>query len=111
MRINDFLIKNHIAVFVEVDIRNKEFNIRKSDIKLESDDLFKQLIIFGNAENLIECVTGQLLPRIWTQGNSKCIVCKPNEEKIVALFYDTCLDAKNHYFYAKQIETQVFELY
>ena len=80
MKIDEFIIKNDIAIFVKADLRNKRFDIKKMDVELESYDLFEQLILFGNTESLLENISGQLLPRIWTQGNTKCIVSQPNAE-------------------------------
>lgn len=111
MKIDDFVIKNKIAIFVNADLKNGRFDIRKMDIELESYDLFGQLVLFSNTEALNENISGQLLPRIWTQGNTKCIVSKPSEEQIVAIFYDNCLDAKDNYFLAKKLDLQLKELF
>ena len=110
MKIDEFIIENDIAIFVEVDLKNKRFNIIKMDIELESYDLFEQLILFGSTNDLLESVSGQLMPRIWTQGNTKCVVCQINDEQIIVLFYNKCLDARDNYFYAKQLDLQLKEL-
>ena len=39
------------------------------------------------------------------------VICQPNDEQIVALFYDNCMDAKDNYFYAKQLDSQLKELF
>ncbi len=43
-------------------------------LKLESYDLFEQLIQYGSVDSLMANIEGQILPRIWTQGNTKCKV-------------------------------------
>lgn len=111
MNIDEFIIKNDIAIFVIADLKNKKFDIMKMDIELESYDLFEQLILFSNTESLLESTLGQLLPRIWAQGNTKCIVSQPNDEQMIVLFYEKCMDAKEHYFYAKQLDIQLKEMY
>ena len=111
MNISDFIEKNDIAILGKADLRNQRFDIIKKDVELESYDLFEQLILFNSVENLVESLNGQLLPRIWTQGNTKCAICQPNDEQIVALFYDKCMDAKDNYFYAKQLDSQLKELF
>ena len=111
MTINEFMKENHLAILVEADIKNKVFLIRKNDIELESYDLFEQLILFSNTEKLFESVSGQLLPRIWTQGDVKCIISQPSDETIVALFYNNCMDARDNYFYAKQLDVQLRTLF
>ncbi len=111
MDIDEFIKKNDIIIFVKADLENKKFDIIKMDVELESYDLFEQLILFSNTERLLENISGQLLPRIWTQGNTKCIASQPNAEHIVVLFYNKCLDAKDNYFYAKQLDLQLKEIF
>lgn len=73
--------------------------------------MFEQLILFSSVDNLVESLNGQLLPRIWTQGNTKCVICQPSDEQIVALFFDKCMNAKDNYFYSKQLDLQLKELF
>lgn len=111
MTIEEFMEKNNIAILVKGDLKTQSFDIVKKDVELESKDLFEQIILFGSVKNLRESIEGQLLPRIWSQGNTKCVICKPNEEQIVALFYDTCLGVIENYTYAKQLDIQIKELF
>lgn len=111
MNVEEFMKKNNIAILVEVDLKNKKMDIKKTDIELESPDLFKQLIDYGSVESLIECTAGQLLPRIWAQGNTKCIISKASEEKIIVLFYDWYSDAKGDYYHAEQLDKQLCEMF
>lgn len=111
MKIDEFISKYDIAIFVIADLVNKKFDIRKMDIELESYDLFEQLILFSNTERLLEFISGQQLPRIWSQGNIKCIMSQPNDEQIIVLFYESCLNANDHYFYAKRLDIQLKEMF
>lgn len=111
MEIDEFIRKNDIAIFVIVDLKSKRFDIKKMNVELESYDLFEQLILFSNADSLLDNISGQILPRIWTQGNTKCIISKPNDAQIIALFYEKYLDAKDNYFYAKQLDMQLKEMF
>lgn len=111
MKIDDFMVKNNIAIFVKADFGSKSFDIIKNDIVLESYDLFEQLILYSNVDNLFESVNGQILPRIWSQGNTKCVICQISEEQIVALFYDTRMDVKANYLFAKQVDNKMKELF
>lgn len=86
-------------------------NCSKGYKKLIAYDLFEQLILFNSVENLADSINGQLLPGIWAQGNTKCVICQPNDEQIVVLFYNKCMDAKDNYFYAKQLDLQLKELF
>lgn len=103
INIKEFMKNNNITILVEVDVKDNMFHIHKINQELQSYDLFEQIILFSNVDNLLQSTTGQLLPRIWTQGDSKCAICRPNEEKIVCVFYDTQMDAKDNYFYAKKL--------
>ena len=110
MNISDLLEKNNIAIVAKADLKNKRFEILKKDIELESYDLFEQLVLFNNIDNLMASVNGQILPRIWSQGNTKCVICQPKDEEIVALFYDTYMDAKDNYFYVEQLDLLLKEI-
>lgn len=45
------------------------------------------------------------------QGNTKCTICQPKDEKIVALFYDNHMDAKENYFFAQQLDSLLKEIF
>ena len=105
--IKELMEKNNLVFLVEVDINSDIFHIYKGNKELESYDLFEQLILFSNTEKLSQNINGQLLPKIWTQGHTKCVICKPTEEKIVCVFYDIQLDAKEHYFYAQKLSDEL----
>ena len=107
MKIEDFIVQNNIGIFVKADIRNKIFDIKKMDIELESYDLFNQLVLMGSVEGLVESVTGQLMPRMWRQGNTRCVICQPNEELLILLFYDSEMDVAEDYTFTKQLDLQL----
>ncbi|MBE5954662.1 MAG: hypothetical protein E7257_11015 [Lachnospiraceae bacterium] len=111
MNINDFIEKYDIAIVAQANLNNNKTIIIKNDVQLESYDLFEQLILFGSIDNLIESVKGQIMPRIWAQGNTKCVICQPNDEQIVVLFYHKCLDVKDNYYYAKQLDSILKECF
>ena len=111
MNLDEFIEKNNIAIFVKADYRAKRFEVFKNDIVLESSDLFEQLISYGNVDELFANIKGQILPRIWSQGKTKCVICQINEELLVAIFYDTTMDAKDNYLFAKQLESNIKELF
>ena len=110
MNINEFIEKNDIAIVVKANLQEKDFDIIKRDLELESYDLFEQLILHGSVENLMENIEGQILPRIWTQGDTRCIVCRPSPNQIVALFYNSSLNVKDEYYHAKELEISLKQL-
>lgn len=101
--VKQFMQKNNLAILAEADVKENMFHIYKINIELQSYDLFEQLILFGSVENIQHSISEQLLPRIWTQGDTKCVICRPTEEKIVCMFYDTKLGAIENYYYAKEL--------
>ena len=111
MNLDEFIEKNSIAILVKADYGTKRFEVIKEDIELEANDLFEQLILYGNVDNLFKSVKGQMLPRIWSQGKTKCVICQINEEQLVVIFYDTTMDVKDNYLFAKQLEIKVRELF
>lgn len=111
MSIEEFAKEYGISIVVCAEQNNKEFNIIKSDSELEKSDLFKQLIVYNSADNLLESIKGQMLPRIWTQDDIKCVMSKPNEEQVVAMFYKSNMDAKENYFFAKQLDEKIKEIW
>lgn len=110
MNIYEFMEQNNITIAAKADLSNKIFDITKRNVELESFDLFEQLILFSNIDNLVASLDGQILPRIWVQGNTHCVICKPNSNQLVALFYDNCMDAKDNYLYAKKLDLLLKEV-
>ena len=110
MNLNEFIEKNDIAIVAIANLQEKSFDIIKRDLELESYDLFEQLILHGSVENLMVNIEGQILPRIWTQGNTRCIVCQPTPNQIMALFYNSSLDVKDEYYRAKELDTLLKQL-
>lgn len=110
-KIEQFIVENHIAIYVDADLENGKFIIKRMDIPLESENLFKQLLLFNNIENLQEYVSGQWMPKFWTQGNTKCIMCQPNDAHILVLFFENCLDVRENYFLMKRIDIQLKEIW
>ena len=111
MDINRFMQENNIAILAEAQEGCDIFHMYKRDIVLESYDLFLQLVLHSNASSLSEYTDGQLLPRIWSQGAAKCVMCKPSDSKIVCMFYDSSMSAKEHYLYAKELSEKAVELF
>ena len=110
MSIQKFIEDNNIAILVKADLNTNEFEITQGKTGIESRDLFEQLILGGNAEDLRNSVKDQIMPRIWAQGNSKCFLCKSDEDTLIALFLDTELETKDLYYYAKQLDSSLKQI-
>ena len=79
---------------------------------LESDDLIVQL--FGDADAvtaLNRSLEGQVLPRTWSQGKVSCVVCKPDENRIVGLLYHETRSAAEQYAWSKRVNEDVRALF
>ena len=65
--------------------------------------MFEQLILYWMAADFVDGISWRPLHQIWTQGNSRCVICKPADEAAAALFYDSRLNAAEHYLHALQL--------
>ncbi len=113
----EFMEENKIAIFVEIDLLNNIMDIkRRYEEELENYGMFYQHIIYNILDNkelntYEEHLEGQLLPEIWSQGQTRCIYCKPNNNKIICLFYDFRGESKDNYFYAKELDNKIQVMY
>nr|WP_317360286.1 hypothetical protein [uncultured Tyzzerella sp.] len=114
----EFMKNNNIVIFVEIDLLNNVMDIkRRYEEELESYDIFYQHIIYNILDNknlkiYQEYLEGQkILPRCWSQGKTKCIYCKPNDHKIVCLFYDFREEYEDNYFHAKNLNNKIQVMY
>ncbi len=104
MDIKEFAEQNNIAIIAKAGVNDTCFEILKRDLELESYDLFNQLILYGTVDGLKENVEGQIMPRIWVQGNTKCVICMPKDKILVALFYDNDMNARDNFFHAEHLD-------
>ena len=112
MTIKEFIDNNGIAVFVEGNVRKNSFNITNSAIPLESRVLFEQLILNNTPKSLWKYMSKQkLLPRMWQQGNTKCVMCRSDKEKLIfALFYDSAQGAEEDWRFAQKLDSELKEI-
>lgn len=55
------------------------------------------------AADFVDGISWQPLSQIWTHGNNRCVICKPTDEAAAALFYDSRLNAAEHYLHALKL--------
>ena len=103
--------KNEISLYVDADLKTNEFNIIKTSTQLTSYSLFVQLILHNTPDILLHTITGQIMPRMWRQGNVRCIISQPNHNHIIALFYENTLDAKENYLHALELNNTITNLF
>lgn len=75
---------------------------------LEFDDLVNTL--FRDAEAILATsryLEGQILPRIWNQGQESCVLCKPNDQTLVGLFLSDQRNPVEKYRWFQQLNSGV----
>lgn len=83
------------------------FRIIKRNVELESHGLFERLILCRTTADLADCIAGQPLPRVWTQGNALCVICGFDGEKLAAPFFDSRLNAAERCLHALKLEAEL----
>ena len=104
-------IENAISIFAVGDTVENIFQLHYGETKCSSNDLFKQLIEYGSVATLNEFCEGQLMPQTFSQGKTKAILCKPTKNKIVILFLESELNAKENYTKAIALDLKVKTLF
>ncbi len=88
-KLKELMYKNNISYAIVSSISTGILeNIGTTD-ELQYDTIVNQL--FGDYEQikiLDESLKGQKMPRSWGQGDTICLVCKPNLDVLIALFYN-----------------------
>jgi hypothetical protein len=75
---------------------------------IENSGLFNMLV--GTPEcirNLYQSIEGQMLPRVWGQGNDVCYVCRPRIDLMVLLFGKVQETPTQEYVFSKEINQKV----
>lgn len=104
----DFMKENDIIIFAEYNIEQKNFSIEKIDGDLEYYSLFDELIF--NTKNY-DNLDIKILPHIWKQGNTICVMSKPNENILVFLFYDNMENYDINYDFSIELDDKINKMY
>lgn len=98
----------NVALAVVADLQSGEVRFIGEQEAMGNTDLISTL--FANRET-IESVDrsleGQVLPRVWNQGNVCCIVCKPANQTIVGLFATDELDTVQLYRWSREADQAI----
>jgi hypothetical protein len=99
-----FLSDNDIPFAIVANVSMGEIQSFGDSLAISNTDLVNNL--FADAE----CITamqrslqGQMLPRIWRQGQVSCVVCKPTDGIIVGFFCKDEREPVERYRWAKQL--------
>jgi hypothetical protein len=85
--LQDYLANSGFLYAVVANLANSEIQHIGCSSAIGNTDLVPSF--FADAESvtaLDRSLQGQLLPRVWSQGDISCVVCKPTENVIVGAF-------------------------
>lgn len=113
MNLSEFIESNNIALFVEGNLKENRFDMTYTAISLECQDLFEQLILHNTPKNLWKYLSKQeLMPRMWQQGNTKCVMCRSDSPKrIFAAFYNSEQGVEEDWRFAQKVDNELKEIY
>lgn len=102
--INELLNANKIAIYAELDIKEKSYIIYKNNsVELSSYNLFTQIIIHSEFEDICSFVKNkELLPAIWEQGDTKCCMFPVKSGNIICLFFESKMNPADEYMLCKK---------
>lgn len=113
MTLDQFIENNNITLFAVGDLKENRFDITYTAVSLECDDLFKQLILQNTPKSLWKYLSKQtLMPRMWQQGNTKCVLCRSDSPKrIFAAFYNSKQGVEEDWLFAQKLDKELKEIY
>jgi hypothetical protein len=107
-KIKELMASNNILFSVIANLDNGQVKMLGDKEKLSHIDLVSTL--FGD-ENSIKALNdsleGQLMPRVWGQGEVSCIVCKPVNNILVGLFFQDTREPIESYRFSKEMNKQI----
>ncbi|MEH7355163.1 hypothetical protein V7150_16520 [Neobacillus drentensis] len=112
-RLIEIVNQNNIIYTVVANMENDEVESIGEISELEYSSIAKNL--FGDKqsiENLFISLKGQMLPRTWRQGRVSAVVCNPNKDIVVGLFYhENADDPIAKYRYAKNLNMMIEDIW
>lgn len=107
-KIKELMDNNNILFSVIANLDNDQVKMLGHKEKLNRIDLVNSL--FGDKNSikaLNDSLEGQLMPRIWGQGEVSCIVCKPVNNILVGLFFHDTREPIETYRFSKEMNKQI----
>lgn len=98
-----------VAVIVSVGTDRKETVGDRG--ALDSDYVVRILFDDLSVQEIQEYLDGQILPRMSQQGRVCGVICKPNEDAIVGLYYHDERDVIQRYDVSKRLNAEIRELW
>ncbi|MBX4262263.1 hypothetical protein KTC96_08340 [Clostridium estertheticum] len=88
-KLEEIAKKYGILYTIVVQLDDDTLDIIGDRDKLKYDDIVKLYFDDINSiKHLNKSLEGQLMPRLLSQGEIACIICKPNDNIIISMFFD-----------------------
>jgi hypothetical protein len=107
----EYMKKNDIPYAIIANLQSGVIENLGDISALEHTGLIKGLFYdLDTIHNLNQSLDGQILPRIWGQGNVRCIVCKPYEGIIIGLFCKEEMSLYDFYMWTKKVDEDIHKI-
>ena len=106
MSLLEFMDAFSIAILCIVDEKGKIHTIHSQHNKIQSQTLYEQIVVYGNPKSIIAQTEGQMLPRMFEQGDSQCTIMKKDHFFLCA-FYDCFLSPIEKVQYAIKMNNEL----
>ena len=110
--LHEFLTSAGIPYALAANVATGEVDSFGDATAIVGTDLVNTLFADRESINALQrSLQGQLLPRIWSQGDLTCIVCKPSEDVIVGLFCRALRDPVEQYHRSTNLNDELCRLW
>ncbi len=109
-KILEFMRKNGIAVFAEVEKETGIVHIEKLG-SLESWDLFQQLVLYSDVEVLCDSTRSRFPFQVWGQGGTGCLLSWLDGGRTTVLFFDSGRSGVAFTEWVRELDQKVRTLY
>lgn len=88
-KVEEIIKKYDILYTIVVQLDDGRIDTIGDRNKLKYDDIVSMYFDNINSiKNLSQSLEGQLMPRLLSQGEIACIICKPNDNTIISMFFN-----------------------
>lgn len=106
MTLYEYMDSFSIAIICLINADGNVRTIKSNKYQIESDTLFKQLIVHSDPHSIIAQTEDQMLPRMWEQGDSQCTIMK-KDSCVLCAFYDCSLPPLDKIKFAMKMNSEL----
>ena len=106
----DFSSKHGIIYSVIVNLKNHTLVSFGWSYKLPYAGLLDLFHDEESIKSLNDSLEGEIMPQAMRQGEVKCLICKPQNDMLVGLFYLENRDVAEAYKFGEQLNEELSEL-